>query len=183
MFVPCPTDPVPSRISRRSASADANPFGDARGSCLPSRSRPLQISVMRNLPTLIAALQLAGARFLSAGKDGLMHAATQPTNASAVAASGVPIRSNPSVLLSRRKLDLPAELEGPARCSAYGRAKSTLTPSDSFASASVERLTGERKPIAYNLGALANRLASNRHQTTSACRPRQCFISVGLQII
>ena len=31
---------------------------------------------------------------------------------------------------------------------------------DSFASASVERLTGERKPIAYHLGALADRLAS-----------------------
>ena len=31
---------------------------------------------------------------------------------------------------------------------------------NSLASASVERLTGERKPIAYNFAALADRLAS-----------------------
>ena len=48
MVVPCPTDPVPLRISRRSASADANLFGDARRSCLPSRSRSPAASIQCN---------------------------------------------------------------------------------------------------------------------------------------
>ena len=47
---------------------------------------------------------------------------------------------------------------------------------NSFESARVERLTGERKPIAYNSGALANRLASNRTafppRTTKTRAPR-----------
>ena len=50
---------------------------------------------------------------------------------------------------------------------------------NSFASASVERLTGERKPIACNLGVLVDRLAS----TSQALAPAQWREDHGAELL
>ena len=65
------------------------------------------------------------------------------------------------------------------RISAIARADQIRQSRDSLASANVERLTAERKPIAYSLVALADKLASmsrrlSRHVSCAKAMARNC---------